>query len=100
MREQGYITTQQESEARQESLPTSSDIQPPNEDTEYPYFTSWVKQQVVDKLGGGQAGARRAFEGGLTVQTTLDSRLQEAAQNAVNAVAAVAGRPARRRSSP
>ena len=84
MREQGYITPLQESEAREESLPTSRDIQPPNEDTQYPYFTSWVKQQVVDKLGGGQAGARRAFEGGLTVQTTLDSRLQDAAQNAVN----------------
>ena len=73
MREQGYITPLQESEAREESLPTSRDIQPPDEDTQYPYFTSWVKQQVVDKLGGGQAGARRAFEGGLTVQTTLDS---------------------------
>ena len=48
----------------------------------YPYFTSWVKQQVVDKLGGGQEGARRAFEGGLTVQTTLDSRLQDAARAA------------------
>ena len=84
MREQGYITVAQERESRQESLPTSRDIQPPNEDTEYPYFTSWVKQQVVDKLGGGQAGARRAFEGGLTVETTLDSRLQDAAQNAID----------------
>ena len=53
--------------------PTRRDIQPPAEDTAYPYFTSWVKQQVVDQLGGGQEGARRAFEGGLTVQTTLDS---------------------------
>ena len=25
----------------------------------YPYFTSWIKQQVVDQLGGGQQGARR-----------------------------------------
>ena len=60
MREQGYIRPHQECRGRaQESLPTSRDIQPPNEDTQYPYFTSWVKQQVVDKLGGGQAGARR-----------------------------------------
>jgi penicillin-binding protein 1A len=84
MREQGYVTPAQEADARQQSLPTSRDVQPPNEDTEYPYFTSWVKQQVVDKLGGGQTGARRAFEGGLTVQTTLDVRLQEAAENAVS----------------
>src|SRR5215212_3113462 len=84
MREQGYVAPAQEADARQQSLPTSRDVQPPNEDTEYPYFTSWVKQQVVDKLGGGQTGARRAFEGGLTVQTTLDVRLQEAAENAVD----------------
>ena len=83
MREQGYITPQQEVEARETSLPTRKDIQPPVEDTAYPYFTSWVKQQVVDKLGGGQEGARKAFEGGLTVQTTLDVRLQEAAEQAV-----------------
>jgi penicillin-binding protein 1A len=83
MREQGYITPQQEVEARETSLPTRKDVQPPVEDTQYPYFTSWVKQQVVDKLGGGQEGARKAFEGGLTVQTTLDVRLQEAAEQAV-----------------
>jgi penicillin-binding protein 1A len=85
MVEQGYITPAQQQEALATSLPTSKDIRPPEEDTRYPYFTSWVKQQVVDKLGGGQEGARKAFEGGLTVQTTLDSRLQEAAQDAVEA---------------
>jgi penicillin-binding protein 1A len=85
MVEQGYITPAQQQEALATSLPTSKDIRPPEEDTRYPYFTSWVKQQVVDKLGGGQEGARKAFEGGLTVQTTLDSRLQEAAEDAVDA---------------
>ena len=84
MVEQGFITPAQQQEALGTSLPTSQDIRPPVEDTTYPYFTSWIKQQVVDKLGGGQEGARRAFEGGLTVQTTLDSRLQDAAQQAVN----------------
>jgi penicillin-binding protein 1A len=84
MTEQGYLTSAQEQEALSRSLPTRKDIRPPLEDTAYPYFTSWVKQQVVDKLGGGQEGARKAFEGGLTVQTTLDVRLQEAAQQAVD----------------
>ena len=84
MVEQGYLTPQQRDEAMLTSLPTSKDIRPPAEDTAYPYFTSWVKQQVVDKLGGGQEGARKAFEGGLTVQTTLDVRLQDAAQQAVD----------------
>ncbi len=85
MVEQDFITPAQQQEALLTSLPTSKDIRPPMEDTRYPYFTSWVKQQVVDKLGGGQEGARRAFEEGLTVQTTLDSRLQDAAENAVEA---------------
>jgi penicillin-binding protein 1A len=85
MVEQGYLTPAQQEEALSRSLPTRRDIRPPLEDTAYPYFTSWVKQQVVDKLGGGQEGARKAFEGGLTVQTTLDVRLQEAAQQAVDA---------------
>ena len=58
-----------------EPLPDArATIQPPREDTEYPYFTSWIKQQVVDQLGGGQTGARQAFEGGLTVKTTIDAR--------------------------
>ena len=84
MVEQGYLSPVQYREAKLTSLPTSRDVEPPNEDTKYPYFTSWIKQQVVDRLGGGQQGARRAFEGGLAVRTTLDSRLQDAAQNAIN----------------
>jgi penicillin-binding protein 1A len=80
---QGLINTIQHDDAVAESLPTRADISPPREDTKYPYFTSWVKQQVVDKLGGGQLGARRAFTGGLTVKTTLDSKVQEAATTAI-----------------
>ena len=81
---EGFLTEAQRSEADAQSLPTRADVQPPAEDTAYPYFTSWIKQQVVDKLGGGQTGARLAFEGGLTVRTTLDSRLQDAAQAAID----------------
>src|SRR3954451_10705546 len=83
MYEQGFISREQYDTSRAESLPTRADIEPPREDTKYPYFTSWIKQQVVDKLGGGQLGARRAFTGGLVVRTTLDSRMQEAATTAI-----------------
>jgi penicillin-binding protein 1A len=85
MFEQGFINQIQYDAARAESLPTRADITPPQEDTKYPYFTSWIKQQVVDKLGGGQTGARRAFQGGLTVRTTLDMRMQDAATKAIQA---------------
>ena len=47
--------------------------------TAAPYFTTWIRQQLVD-----QFGARNAFEGGLKVHTTLDLDLQDAAEQAIN----------------
>ena len=85
MLEQSLIAREQYDAAVAEPVPSRRDVQPPREDTKYPYFTSWIKQQVVDKLGGGQTGARQAFEGGLTVQTTIDGRFQKAADDAIRA---------------
>jgi penicillin-binding protein 1A len=84
MLDQGFLIRSQYDAALQEPLPTPDTISPPQENTRYPYFTSWVKQQVVDRLGGGQQGARLAFEGGLRVRTTLDADMQDAAQKAVD----------------
>jgi penicillin-binding protein 1A len=80
---QGFLTRYQYGLAMQEPLPTRNTITPPREDSPYAYFTTWVKQQVVDELGGGQTGARLAFEGGLRVKTTLDIDMQNAAENAI-----------------
>src|SRR4051794_16450401 len=85
MSQQGFLTRSQYDTARATDPPTKDDLTFPKEETEFPYFTSWIKQQVVDRLGGGQDGAQLAFGGGLTVQTTIDARLQEAAQTAINA---------------
>ena len=85
MRDQDFLLPEQYEDAIQQELPVRGDLQPPEEDTDHPYFTSWVKQQVVDQLGGGQEGARKAFEGGLRVRTTIDGKLQEAAEQAVDA---------------
>ena len=52
--------------------------EPPTVRTTAPYFTTWVRQQLVDRFG-----ARRAFEGGLKITTTLDADLQKAAENTV-----------------
>ena len=84
MRDQGFLTADQYTTAVAQELPLRGDLQPPAEDTEHPYFTSWVKQQVVDRLGGGQEGAQRAFEGGLRVHTTIDPELQDAAKQAID----------------
>jgi penicillin-binding protein 1A len=79
MFDQGLIGQAEYSNARRESLPAAMDIKPPTVRTQAPYFTTWVRQQLVDRFG-----ARRAFEGGLKVRTTLDVDLQKAAETAVN----------------
>jgi penicillin-binding protein 1A len=79
MFDQGLLGQQEYLNARSESLPAAMDIKPPTVRTQAPYFTTWVRQQLVDRFG-----ARRAFEGGLKIRTTLDVDLQKAAENAVN----------------
>ena len=79
MYEQGYITQTQFEEGTQQALPPPSDIEPPKLDSRAPYFTSWLRQQLVERYG-----AAKTFFGGLKVKTTLDLRLQEAAEEAVN----------------
>jgi penicillin-binding protein 1A len=79
MFDQGLLPRAEYVSARVEALPAPVDIKPPTVQTKAPYFTTWVRQQLVD-----QFGARRAFEGGLKVKTTLDLKLQDAAEKAVN----------------
>lgn len=78
MHEQGYITTGQLQEGRRQALPAPDDITSPEIDSEAPYFTTWVRQQLVNRYG-----AARAYFGGLQIKTTLDLELQRAAQQAV-----------------
>jgi penicillin-binding protein 1A len=79
MEEQGYITPAQYQEGSQHALPSPDDIEPPKLDSRAPYFTSWIRQQLVDRFG-----AAKAFFGGLKVKTTLDLRFQAAAEEAVS----------------
>jgi penicillin-binding protein 1A len=79
MLDQGRLARLAYYNAIKEPLPAAIDIKPPTVRSEAPYFTTWVRQQLVDKLG-----ARRAFEGGLKVRTTLDLELQDAADKAIN----------------
>ncbi|HEY6550762.1 MAG TPA: transglycosylase domain-containing protein [Solirubrobacterales bacterium] len=79
MYEQGYITHEQLDEGSHQALPSPDDIKPPTLDSKAPYFTAWLRQQLVDRYG-----AAKTFFGGLKVKTTLDLRLQGAAEEAVN----------------
>ncbi|HEY0390219.1 MAG TPA: transglycosylase domain-containing protein [Solirubrobacterales bacterium] len=79
MYEQTYITHEQFDEGRQQALPSPDDIEPPKLDSKAPYFTAWLRQQLVERYG-----ASKAFFGGLKVKSTLDLRLQGAAEEAVS----------------
>ena len=58
--------------------------QPPTLESKAPYFTAWLRQQLVERYGPA-----KAFFGGLKVKSTLDLQLQEAAQKiAVNPTSA------------
>jgi penicillin-binding protein 1A len=82
MLEQGYVTTAEYARGRSEPVPSSETIHPPTVQAaskSVAYFTSWVRQQVVDRYG-----AREALLGGLRVQTTLDLGLQRDAELAIS----------------
>ncbi len=78
MAEQEFITGEQLAEAKSEALPAEKDIEPPSIDSKAPYYTEWIRQQLVDRYGAG-----RAFFGGLKVKGTLDLEAQAATENAV-----------------
>jgi len=76
MLEQRYVTRAEYDRGALEALPGS--IRPPREESRAPYFTTWIKQQVVDHFG-----VAKAFSGGLLIRTTLDLDLQALAEQAV-----------------
>ena len=67
----GAITEEEYAEYSVVDIPDENDIAPPAENSEAPYFTSWLRQQLVDKYGAGEA-----FGGGLEIRSTLDLDLQ------------------------
>ncbi len=79
MYEQGYITHAQYEQGIKQALPPPNDIEPPKIDSKAPYFTEWLRQQLVDRYG-----AAKAFFGGLKIKTTIDLQLQAAAEQAAS----------------
>jgi penicillin-binding protein 1A len=79
MVEQGVITEEEATIAAQEPVPTPKQINPPEEDSVSPYFTTWLRQQVVDRYGAGEA-----FGGGLQIQSSIDLEFQQAVEDAIS----------------
>lgn len=83
MRDQGMLNPVAYQEALSESIPTEDQIQPPKVRLSNPgsgYFVGWIRSQLVHDVG-----ARTAFEGGLSVRTTLDAKMQKAAEESIGA---------------
>ena len=74
MNEQEVLSDAEYQQAKAAPLPAASEIQRPQEDSKAPYFTTWMRQILVDKFGPGTA-----FSGGLRVRTSLDLQMQDAA---------------------
>ena len=81
MRDQGYITETEYEQSLARTLPDVTDITPPQEQSNAPYFSSWITNLLVAKLG-----PTRAFTGGLKIRTTIDMDLQRAAEQSVEAL--------------
>ncbi len=76
MRENGYITAEQEASAR--ALPLDVRGASGSDATSAPYFTEEVRRELVEKFG-----SKTLYEGGLSVRTTLDPVLQAKADKAL-----------------
>ena len=60
-------------------LPKPEDVRlPASQSPKAPYFTNYVKQQLVDRYGSATV-----FGGGLRVRTSIDLRVQQAARDAI-----------------
>jgi penicillin-binding protein 1A len=85
MREERMITAAQEAAAAKAPLGLTK-RKPTLGTLRYPYFVEFVKQQILADPAFGATEADRAqalFSGGLQITTTLDRRMQDAAEAAV-----------------
>src|SRR4051794_20639057 len=76
MLNEGDITEQEYNSGIATQVPVPSDIERPQDDSLSPYYTSWLRQQVVDLYGAG-----RAFGGGYQIHSSLDLDMQNTAQD-------------------
>ncbi len=77
MKEEGYITKEQEDKSKAELADVKFVTQ--GGSIKAPHFVLWVKEQLVD-----QFGEKMVEQGGLQVSTTLNYKLQEETQKIVS----------------
>jgi penicillin-binding protein 1A len=77
--EQGDITRDEFLAASRRPLPRPADVRLSGKQGPAPYFTNYVKQQLIDRYGSG-----RVFGGGYRVYTTIDLNVQRMARRAIS----------------
>jgi penicillin-binding protein 1A len=80
MLEQGAITPSEFRAADREPLPDPGGVRLPGTQGPAPYFTNYVKQQLIDD---DDFGPQKVFGGGLRIRTTIDLGLQEIARKSL-----------------
>ena len=78
MLEMKTISQAQYETAIRQSLPAEDDVDPPNTESQQPYFTTWMTEHLLRIYPPG-----KVFAGGLKVRTTIDPELQQAAESAI-----------------
>ncbi len=86
MLNQGFITQEIYERGKLQAVPSVDDITRPYEKSEAPYFSTWVRQMLVDKYDAGAT-----FGGGLRVHTTLDLDMQRSAEQIIAQTLPVGG---------
>jgi penicillin-binding protein 1A len=88
MYQQHYIDRAMYNTSREKPLPTKAEIQQPEEPMAAPYFTSWVRPQIVAALQKEGMSLKQAeYEadyGGLKINLSINLQMQEDAQNVIN----------------
>ncbi len=79
MLDQGDISQADYETAIRTPLPKPEDIRRAGKQGPAPYFTNYVKQQLIERYG-----AAKVFGGGLRVHTTIDLDLQEIARQSID----------------
>ncbi len=93
---QRHISAAQYAQGIAAPLPTQSQVQQPSEPSAAPYFTSWLRPQILATIGRGvppassvgpaghaAAADYRAYSGGLKIRTSLDLEMQTAAEQTI-----------------
>ena len=79
----GYITQEEHDAAQAEGIVLNTTETTVDGLEKYPYFSSYVRDLLMDPDGDYRYSDDELFKGGLTLQTTLDVDSQEAAEAAI-----------------